>query len=49
MTAIEQDFSTPVKNGDKVALDRRSAVLLADALRKHLLLHQQMGIGSYLV
>ncbi len=47
MTAIEQDFSTPVKNGDKVALDRRSAVLLADALRKHLLLHQQMGIGSY--
>jgi len=47
MTAVGEDPLTPENNGETMILDRRSAVLMADALRKHLLLHQQMGIVSY--
>ena len=47
MTRLGQESPIPEKNGATIPLDRESAVLLTEALRKHLLLHQQMGMGSY--
>ena len=47
MMAIPQSKSPPEISEAANPLDRRAAVQLADALRKHLLLHQQMGIDIY--
>ncbi|MGD9950309.1 MAG: uracil-DNA glycosylase [Desulfobulbus sp.] len=47
MTAAEQGKSLPEIPGEARLPDQRSVVLLAEALRKHLLLHQQMGIHRY--
>lgn len=47
MTTAEWGESIPERAGEAKIPDQHSAVLLADALRKHLLLHQQMGIESY--
>ncbi|MDD2463468.1 MAG: uracil-DNA glycosylase [Desulfobulbus sp.] len=47
MTAADQGSTIADPSGVKTPPDQRSAVLMADALRKHLLLHQQMGIANY--
>lgn len=47
MTKAEQGESIPKRAGEAKIPDQRSAVLLAEALRKHLLLHQQMGMDAY--
>ena len=47
MSPPQQDTSDSPPIGAAQPLNRQIAVYLAGALRKHLLLHQQVGIGNY--